>query len=187
MILIKAVLKSRAWKIGLLGPWVEALFIFRRDKKKTIMESIGDRLLSWFKVLKLSGVINSVTMSLITNILNMMPINLENLENGLLGPWVEALFIFRRDTKTTIVKNIGTYLTAIRANDEWEWDFPLKVTTIAEMFLRLSFQMLISWLFFSGYWLIPNFISLLVNGITTFGRSTLNQVAQLDSRKRLEK
>ena len=40
---------------------------------------------------------------------------------------------------------------------------------------------------FSGYWLIPNFISLLVNGITTFGRSTLNQVAQLDSRKRLEK
>ena len=59
-----------------------------------------------------------VTMSLITNILNMMPINLENLENGLLGPWVGALFISRRDTKMTIVKNIGTYLTAIRANDE---------------------------------------------------------------------
>ena len=37
---------------------------------------------------------------------------------GLLGLWVEALFIFRRVTKTTIVKNIGTYLTAIRANDE---------------------------------------------------------------------
>ena len=33
------------------------------------------------------------------------------------------------------------YLTVIRANDEWEWDFALKETTVSEMFLSLSFQM----------------------------------------------
>ena len=144
-------------------------------------------------------------MALITNILSVMPINLECLMKtwlwldlavsvydyhylGLVSVLkknmthfnsatlmldVSSVFLRLIISRTITIKSKTfrwyvfmvtiwiVYLTVIRANDEWELDFALKVTTAAEMFLRLSFQMT-SWSFFSGYWLIPNFINLLL-------------------------